>query len=61
MRPHVNISVGDPAPWFYQRSASSERYAFDTAAGRYIVMCFYASAGDARGQSAIKAVAAKRA
>jgi peroxiredoxin/predicted 2-oxoglutarate/Fe(II)-dependent dioxygenase YbiX len=61
MRPHVNLLVGDPAPWFYQRSASSERYAFDTAAGRYIVMCFYASAGDARGQSAIKGVAAKRA
>lgn len=37
------LSVGDPAPWFTQRCTSNEEYGFDTAAGRYIVMCFFAS------------------
>ena len=60
MRPHAHLLVGDPAPWFTQRSPGNPRYALDTVAGRYIVLCFYASAGDRRGQAAIKAVVAKR-
>lgn len=61
MRSYVNLSAGDPAPWFHQRTPGNPRYAFDTAAGRYIVLCFYATAGDQRGQEALKAVAGKRA
>jgi peroxiredoxin len=61
MRSYVNLLAGDPAPWFHQRSPGNPRYAFDTAAGRYILLCFYATAGDQRGQEALKAVAAKRA
>lgn len=52
----VNLTPGDPAPWFFQRSFANPRYAFDTAAGRYIVLCFFGSAGDGHSQAAIKAV-----
>ena len=45
-RPYVTIAPGDPAPWFHGRTMSNPNYAFDTAAGRYIVMCFFLSAGD---------------
>ncbi|MCP9886209.1 2OG-Fe(II) oxygenase [Synechococcus sp. ATX 2A4] len=37
---------GEPAPWFKARSASNEKYSFDTVAGRYIVLCFYASSSE---------------
>ena len=40
----VRLEVGDPAPWFHQRSPTNPNYAFDTAAGRYIVLCFFGSA-----------------
>jgi hypothetical protein len=42
----VNILPGDTAPWFKQRSGRNPQYAFDTAAGRYLVLCFLASASD---------------
>lgn len=61
MRSYVNLLAGDPAPWFHQRTAGNPRYAFDTAAGRYILLCFYGTAGDRRGQEALRAVATKRA
>ena len=37
---------GEPAPWFYARSTTNPRYAFDTVGGRYVVLCFFGSAGD---------------
>jgi peroxiredoxin len=43
-RSYVRLAPGDPAPWFHQRSTSNPNYAFDTAAGRYIVLCFFGSA-----------------
>jgi predicted 2-oxoglutarate/Fe(II)-dependent dioxygenase YbiX/peroxiredoxin len=55
-----NLLPGDPAPWFKQRSTSSPNYAFDTAAGRYVVMCFFGTARDNLGQTAIAAVQANR-
>jgi predicted 2-oxoglutarate/Fe(II)-dependent dioxygenase YbiX/peroxiredoxin len=51
---------GDPAPWFVQRSTSSPRYHFDTAAGRWIVLCFFATAADPSSRAALGAVAACR-
>jgi peroxiredoxin/predicted 2-oxoglutarate/Fe(II)-dependent dioxygenase YbiX len=51
---------GDPAPWFVQRSTSGARYHFDTAAGRWIVLCFFASAADPASHAALAAVAACR-
>ena len=60
-RQYVNLTPGDPAPWFHQRSGSNPNYAFDTAAGRYVVLCFFGSAGDAAGKGAIVAAVANRA
>ncbi len=56
----VNLTPGDPAPWFHQRSTSNPNYAFDTTAGRYVVLCFYLSAGNPVGRDAIEHVLAKR-
>ena len=36
---------GDPVPDFAVRSSNSERFHFNTAAGRYIVLSFFGSAG----------------
>ncbi|MCC6917670.1 MAG: 2OG-Fe(II) oxygenase [Alphaproteobacteria bacterium] len=52
--------VGDPAPWFRQASTSNPRYNFDTAAGRYIVLCFFGSAGEERGRRALGFAASQR-
>ncbi|HYD87551.1 MAG TPA: 2OG-Fe(II) oxygenase [Vitreimonas sp.] len=52
-----NLQVGDPAPWFRQRSAAQPSYTFDTAAGRYIVLAFFASAVEARTRAALAALA----
>jgi predicted 2-oxoglutarate/Fe(II)-dependent dioxygenase YbiX/peroxiredoxin len=46
---------GDPAPTFFQRTPANPRYAFDTAAGRYLVLCFFGSANDARSKVALAA------
>jgi peroxiredoxin len=59
-RTYVSLTPGDPAPWFHQRSSGNPRYSFDTAAGRYIVMCFYMTTRDPQAQAALKAVAAHR-
>jgi peroxiredoxin/predicted 2-oxoglutarate/Fe(II)-dependent dioxygenase YbiX len=56
----TTLLPGDPAPWFHQRSGSNPRYVFSTAAGRYVVLGFYGSAGDSRGRNAIKEVFARR-
>ena len=58
---YAQILPGDPAPTFYQVSTSNPRFAFDTAAGRYILMCFHASASDETGRSAIDTIMAERA
>src|SRR5215210_2535718 len=55
-----NLLPGDPAPWFHQRSFNNPNYAFDTAAGRYIVMCFFVSAADSVSRKALDAVQAHR-
>ena len=53
---YVNLMAGDPAPLFIQRSGSNPRFVFDTAAGRYIVLCLGATASDKHAQAAIQAV-----
>ncbi|MGI9485237.1 MAG: 2OG-Fe(II) oxygenase [Geminicoccaceae bacterium] len=47
---------GDPAPWFHQRSFANPHFAFHTAGGRYVVLCFFGSAADAHSQAALDAV-----
>ncbi|WP_342150278.1 2OG-Fe(II) oxygenase [Methylorubrum sp. SB2] len=58
---YVVLSPGDPAPWFAQASTGNPRYTFDTAAGRYIVLGFYGSAGSEAGQAALAGIARNRA
>ena len=57
----MNLAPGDPAPWFHQRSGNNPNYAFDTVGGRWIVMCFFGTAGDEDGRRALAAIAANRA
>ena len=57
---YTTLTPGDPAPWFHQRSTSNPRYAFHTTAGRYIVLCFFASASEPRARSALDAVRTNR-
>lgn len=59
-RSYANLAPGDPAPWFHQRCTSNPNFAFDTTAGRYIVLCFYVTAGDTPGRAAIQSVLANR-
>lgn len=48
--------AGDPAPGFIQRSPQNPRYSFDSAAGRYLVLCFLGSAADAQARAALRTV-----
>jgi len=53
---YANLSPGDPAPWFRQRSPSNPFYAFDSAAGRYLLLAFFGSASTGWAQRAIATV-----
>lgn len=53
----ATLSPGDPAPWFQGRALNNPRFAFDTVAGRYVVLCFFGSAADPRAQAALIAAA----
>jgi predicted 2-oxoglutarate/Fe(II)-dependent dioxygenase YbiX/peroxiredoxin len=59
MTEFIRLSAGDPAPWFTQRSVTNPRYAIDTAAGRYLVLCFYHSSAHPAAQRALAAVLAR--
>ncbi len=52
---------GDPAPAFTAASTSSERFVFNSAAGRYLVLCFFGSAGSDAGAAAVAEARAARA
>jgi peroxiredoxin/predicted 2-oxoglutarate/Fe(II)-dependent dioxygenase YbiX len=54
------LGPGDPAPWFRQRSTSNANYAFDTVAGRYVVLCFFGSAAQPEAIAAHREVMARR-
>ena len=49
------LQVGDPAPWFTQNSTSNPEFHFETAAGRYLVLCFYGTGSDETGRAALQA------
>ncbi len=52
---------GEPAPWFHARALNgNERYAFDTSAGRYVLMLFLGSGAQEPTQSALKMLRAHR-
>ena len=54
--PYVNLSVGDPAPWFNQRSSSKANFVFSSVAGRYIVLGFFGSAAEPGSRAALQSV-----
>ena len=39
----MRLVPGEPAPWFTANSTRNEQFKFDTAAGRYLVLCFFGS------------------
>ncbi|MDF2690091.1 MAG: peroxiredoxin [Microvirga sp.] len=49
-----DLQVGDPAPWFHQNSTANPQFHFETAAGRYLVLCFYGTGSDEIGRGALK-------
>ncbi len=54
--------LGEPCPTFIGRTLTRERYAFDTAGGRYVILSFFPSAGwdvAARFLAGIDAMAAR--
>ena len=59
MDSYATLRAGDPAPWFIQRSFANPTFDFNTAAGRYIVLCYFGSAADAHTQAAMAAVKAQ--
>ncbi len=40
----MQLTPGDPAPWFKTRSPTNPNFNFSTVAGRYVVLCFFGSA-----------------
>lgn len=55
-----SIMVGDPAPWFQAACTSNEEYTFYTVGGRYVVLCFFATANSPHGAAALTAVSQNR-
>ncbi len=58
-RSYISLATGDPAPWFTQ-VLDEEPYAIHRSGGRYVVLCFFASAADEAGAAAMAAAAANR-
>lgn len=56
----MSLTPGDPAPWFHAATPSNPDYAFDTVAGRYVLLAFLPSDMGERAK-AMSAVAARRA
>lgn len=54
------LEAGTPAPWFYCRTATRERFCFDSIAGRYTVLCFFGSANDPAARTVLKGIQANR-
>lgn len=58
--PPKNLQVGEPAPWFHAKSNVNPRFAFDSMAGRYVVLSFFASAGDPQSRQMLSALESVR-
>jgi len=55
------LQPGEPAPWFAGRTTTNPSFHFDTAAGRYIVLCFFQSAGLETSQRLLTQILQRRA
>jgi peroxiredoxin len=60
-QPTTTSAQATSRPWFTQRSFGNPNYIFDTAAGRHVVLCFYASASDPHALAAIEAAQSRSA
>lgn len=54
LKPPPGLQPGDPAPLFAARSSNSPRLALQTAAGRYLVLCFHGSAADPQSEAILR-------
>lgn len=54
------LTVGEPAPWFTGRCLTNPQFHFNSVAGRYVVLCFFATAGDVVGARVIQDFAGNR-
>lgn len=54
------LRPGDAAPWFKAASSQNASFAFDTVAGRYVLMAFLGAASAGPAQAALAAVRANR-
>ncbi|MDB5292916.1 MAG: Fe(II)-dependent oxygenase superfamily protein [Phycisphaerales bacterium] len=48
------LKPGDPVPVFFAPATSSPRGSIDLAAGHYVVLCFFGSAGDPTGRAVLE-------
>lgn len=48
------LRIGDPTPWFRVASSTRPTFHFESVAGRYVVLCFFRSAGDAIAQAVLE-------
>ena len=60
MRQYRNLHAGEPGPWFLARANTRDQFALDSIAGRYIVLCFFISASDAKAKAAVDVALANR-
>ena len=56
----ANLTPGEPAPRFIQRSSGNPRYQFDSVGGRNVVLCFIGSSNHPAAREALAAVTARR-
>jgi len=60
-RAGARVGWGDASPHFISATAANPNFHFSTVAGRYLVLCFYASAADRNVAAALSAMRAERA
>lgn len=58
--PPLVPSPGDPIPQFRARTATNPMFEFHTVAGRYVVLCFFGSAGHERPRAMVEALLSLR-
>lgn len=58
--PHRVFRPGEAAPWFYAKGNTNPQFAFDTMAGRYVVLSFFGAASDPWTQSSFAAIESAR-
>lgn len=56
---YARILAGDPAPMFEQRADSQPRFGLGSCGGRYLVLCFFASASLDHARAALAAAYAR--